>query len=532
MRAWRSTGWGWDAVAAAGAAAGLMLAFPPFGAWPLAWIAPAPLVARAARAAPRRAFCIGLLWGALFFTASLYWVESVLVRYGGLPAWLALGPLALLVLYCSAYFALFLWSLAAGIRRWGAGAVWAAPVLWTALELMRGRIPCGGFPWALLGTSQQGFRPALQPAAWGGVYVVGSLIVLSWVWLARLACPEIGRSRRAALALAGALVAAGLFGAGEARVRRLQALPADLRVACLQVNVPQAIQGSPARRLEILAAHRDLTREAAARGARLLVWPESSLPVAAGEPVPGDGGAEPIETWVGERARESGVDILWGGTAVVEEGDEPGLRNSAYLTRADGVTPTRYDKMQLVPFGEYVPLQGVLRFVEPLVREVGDFHPGGGPVLHPARAATLGTVICYEILFPHLVRRVAAGGADVLVTITNDAWYGRSVMPYLHLAAAPLRAVENGLAVVRAANTGISALVDPSGRVLASSRLEERTVLVGDVPSRGVSTFYRRHGDVWAWACAIMTAAYLVTLSPKFTRRSGKKPNAPSGGGF
>ncbi len=529
-----------DAAAVAAAAAGLLLACPPINFWPLAWVAPAPLLARLARTAPARSLALGGAWGILFFTGTLYWAHAVMVRFGGLPWWLAAGPLALLVLYCAAYWAAFAWGVAAGARRWGAAALWLAPVLWTALELVRSRVLWGGFPWALVGLTQQSFLPALQAAAWGGVYAVGTLLVLAWAWLAWLAggaaafggaaggalhatapgaAPGGGRRARVRLILAAAGVAAAAsqWAAGAARVRRLEAVPSDLRLACVQVNVPQEVKWSAALSQEILEAHRVMTLQAASAGATVAVWPESSLPFISGRPVPG---APTIEAWVGERARESGVDILWGGTAVIAGDEEAGARNSAYLTRADGSTPTRYDKMRLVPFGEYVPLGALLGWVAPLVQEVGDFKPGRAPVVHAAGRARLGAIICYEILFPHLVRSVAAGGADLIVNLTNDAWYGRTIMPHLHLAAAPLRAVESGMAVVRAANTGISALVLPSGRIAAASDLDERQVLVGQVPSRPLDTFYRRRGDVWAGACAIMAAAYLVALAATPRRRT------------
>ena len=511
-----------DAAAVALAAGGLLLAFPPFGLWPLAWIAPAPLLARAAPGAPGRAFTLGIAWGGLFFLGVAYWTHGVMVRYGGIPGWVALGLLLLLVLYLSLYFGVFLWGVCTGVRRWGSRALWLAPALFTALELLRGHA-LSGLPWALLGTSQVGFLPALAPAAWIGAYGVGSLIVLTWVWLARLGGSGLGARRRARLAGAGAAVLAFLFMAGAQRVRRLEALPADLRVACLQVNVPQAIKWSPAARGEVLERHRAMSLEAAGQGARLLAWPESSLPFAPGETVPEGEAAVSIEDWVARRALETGTDILWGGTAAAS-GPEGGVLNSAFLTRADGSTPSRYDKLHLVPFGEYVPLPRLLTFVGPLVREVGRFQAGTRSVLHRTAGVTLGSVICYEILFPGLVRRAAAG-AEVLVNLTNDAWFGTSVAPHIHLAAVPLRAVENGVAVVRAANTGISALVLPSGRVLASAPLEERRVLVGDVPGHGAGTFYRRHGDVWAMACAIIAAAYIAALF--FPRAAHPRPGEP-----
>jgi apolipoprotein N-acyltransferase len=495
----------------AAAAAGLILALPPAGWWPLAWIAPAPLLARGARAAPRRALVLGACWGALFFTGVMYWAHGVMVRYGGLPWWVAAGPFLLLVLYCSCYFALFLWSMSLGARRWGAPVLWLAPALWTALEWVRG-LALTGVPWALLGATLSGVPALLAPAAWVGAYGLGGMIVLGWAWLARLGSPDWSRRRRAAAAVAGAVALMFIAMAGQRRAQRLEALPAALRVACVQANVPQAIKWAPAHRLEVLEIHRAMTREAAAAGVELVMWPESSLPFDPGDAVPSAGGELPIETWVAEQARGGGVDILWGGTTIVSGAEGAGVRNSAVLSRADGRPTERYDKRHLVPFGEYVPLEKWLWFARPLVHRVGEFEPGESAVLQGSAHAELGTVICYEILFPALVRD-AAQGAELLASLTNDAWFGASSAPYLHLAAAPLRAVENGLPLARAANTGISALVLPSGRVLAASPLGRPHLLIGDLPQGGAPTFFRRHGDVWAKACAMIAAVYLVSLA-------------------
>ena len=521
-----ASGWTRDAAAVAAAALGLIAAFPPLGIWPLAWVAPAPLLWRAAVVSPRRSFFLGAVWGALFFSFALYWVQPVLVTYGGVSPLVALAPVALLITYCSGYFALFLWSLSAGVRRWGLRALWVAPALWVGLEWFRGHA-FGGFPWAPLAISLQGVPVLLAPAAWGGAYAVSALIVASWIWLIQLVRLRSNPGARLRLGAAGAGGLVFLLAFGAWRSARLDRLPADLRVACLQVNVPQAIKWSRAHRLEILQAHRQLTRAAARGGARLVIWPESSLPFGPFEKVPVEEGGVRIEEWVAEQARANGVEILWGGVAAERSLSGVEFRNSAYFTSSSGDTRSRYDKVHLVPFGEYVPLQEYLKFVEPLVRQVGEFGPGAAPVLHSGAASPFASIICYELLFPHLVREAAAG-AGLMVNITNDAWYGTSVMPHQHVAAAPLRAVENGMAVVRAANTGVSALVLPSGRMLARTRMEERTVLLGDIPSRGVETFYRRYGDLWAGACAMISAIYFGMLAPRLPRPAPHRNPQPA----
>jgi apolipoprotein N-acyltransferase len=174
----------------------------------------------------------------------------------------------------------------------------------------------------------------------------------------------------------------------------------------------------------------------------------------------------------------------------------------------EGRLAYRYHKIRLVPFGEYVPLKPLLtlggRYGAKLVRQVADFTPGREHTLAAVDGHRLGAFICYEAIFPDLVRHFAAGGAELLVNVTNDGWYGRTSAPHQHLSMALFRAVENGRYLVRAANTGISAVVDTRGRVVARTELFEATALVRDVPLLGEATFYARHGDVFAWTCAAL----------------------------
>jgi apolipoprotein N-acyltransferase len=184
----------------------------------------------------------------------------------------------------------------------------------------------------------------------------------------------------------------------------------------------------------------------------------------------------------------------------------------ARLYAPTGAVALRYHKMRLVPFGEYVPLSGLLETlgVKKLVQEVGDFVPGEAITLGRAEGRTLGAFICYEAIFPDLVREFAQQGAELLVNITNDGWYGRTSAPYQHLAMARFRAVENGRPLLRAANTGITAIIDARGRVQRQTQLFERTVLVDDVEVAVEDTFYARHGDVFGWLCCAVTLAMAI----------------------
>jgi apolipoprotein N-acyltransferase len=216
-------------------------------------------------------------------------------------------------------------------------------------------------------------------------------------------------------------------------------------------------------------------------------------------------------------AREIGGTLLIGSDQVTRERpdapfDDPGNRlyNAAFLVQPDGTTAGVYRKMHLVPFGEYVPLQRLLFFVQPIVQSVSNFTPGEAPVLLPVGSHRVSTAICYEVVFGSLIRRFVTDGSELLTTITNDAWYGRSSAAYQHWDQASMRAIENGRYLARAANTGVSGFVDPYGRVLQKSALFEQKVLVDDVAFLQVRTVYSRIGDLVAWLSLAFTVAALA----------------------
>jgi len=274
-----------------------------------------------------------------------------------------------------------------------------------------------------------------------------------------------------------------------------------LRVALVQGSVEQDHKWDPAYQDETTARYRTLTANAAERHPDLVVWPETATPFFFQEP-------GVLRESVLGLAAEHKVPLLFGSPAfrqtragVIEE------LNRAYLVSADGWEVGSYDKIQLVPFGEYVPYARVLFFVNRIVEAIGTVVPGLTPTVFDLPTARFGVLICYEDVFPALTRRFVNGGADFLVNITNDAWYGRTSAPYQHLAQVTFRAIENRVPLVRSANTGISAFIDPDGRIRWQGPLYETAWHVDEVSWPGVRTFYTRFGDVFAWACALVTLA-------------------------
>jgi apolipoprotein N-acyltransferase len=474
------------------------LAFPRPGWDLLGWVALAPVLALAATArTPRGALLEGWVAGVAFFLPLMRWLTHTMTTFSPMPMAVAV----LVVLALAGYLGLFwggtAWALAWLRARLGARTLWLAPALWVASELARTYL-LSGFPWGLLGYIPSERLLVIQIAAWSGVYGVSALLVLVNTALAWIAIERRGRGAAAALLVAAAAVAGALLvGRAHLAVADAPTVP----VAVVQGNIPQAVKWDAAFKAETLRIYGELTRQAAP-GSRLVVWPEAAVPAY----VRFEPGAL---RWLTDLAASVRVPLLVGVPDAEPAGRVMHYLNSAFLVDSAGVR-ARYDKMHLVPFGEYVPLKRLLFFVEAIAAEIGDFTPGRQVALLPLEGTPFGTVICYEVIFPGLFRRFVAEGATFMTNITNDAWFGDSGGPLQHLQMVPLRAVENQIAIVRAANTGVSAFVLPSGAIQATLPLGARGALRAQVPLRRGDTFYTRFGDVFAYACVAFSGAALV----------------------
>ena len=477
----------------------LALSFPHYGHAAVAWAALLPLlVTLCGVRAVARGFVLGLVTGLVHFAGTLYWITPVMVNYGGLPWPAAGGAHGLLVAYMALYPAFFAAGMVVVVRQLGPRGLFAAPAVWVTTEL--GRIHLfTGFPWELLGYSQAGVAPVAQTASLAGVLGVSALVVLA---NAAVAYAALTPARRWSPVVVTAAVVASCVAFGVWRLRDAALLTAGtpLRVAALQGNVAQDEKWDPRRGETILAGYLEQTRRAAAAGASLIVWPEASTPFAFERDARG---AE-----IRAVARETGAHLLFGST-LIEPAPDYRYYNTAFLVDPAGATAGVYRKQHLVPFGEYVPLRNALFFVSPLVEGVAGFSAGTGPSTLPLGGSAVGTAICYEIIYPALVRDLVRAGSELLVTITNDAWYGRSAAPYQHFQQASMRAVEQGRYLVRAANTGISGVFDPYGRPLSQTALFEPAVVVGDVRLHDGLTVYGRIGDAPAYGGVAATALLL-----------------------
>ena len=466
----------------------------------------------------RRPFLLGFLTGAVYFTGTLYWLTDVMTTFGGLPTPVAAGVALLLIVYLSLYPAFFASTIAAGVRRLGPRALWAAPVVWAGTEWLRGFL-LTGFPWVPLGNSQIDVAPIAQAASLVGVYGLSALVAFGSAALAWL---FVAPSRRAALAAAAAVVLGlgALARWGHVRVAEGALLTAGtpVRVALIQGNVAQGQKWDAQFANTIYTRYLAMTRRGIAEGATLIVWPESATPFFFEE--------HPAAEAIRRIASDSGA-RLFIGSDQIERGATPTLYNSAFLIQATGSTGGVYRKMHLVPFGEYVPLEAILSFAGPLVEQVGGFSPGEALTVFRIREGAFTTGICYEAVFPELSRAAVRQGSQLLTSITNDAWFGRSSAPWQHLALARMRSVETGRYMARAANTGISALVDPYGRVIQQTGLFEDAVSVGEVRFLDATTPYVMIGDVVPWA-GVAVAIGLWAMGLR-ARRSGAAAMPASG---
>ena len=460
----------------------------------------------------RRAFSLGLAAGSVYFTVTLYWLVETMTTFGGLPTALAIVAALLLVAYLSLFPAAFALVLRRFARVWGTGAALLAAPVWVATELGRQYV-WDGFPWALLGYSQVTWLSIAQLASITGVYGVSGLLALAGS-AAAFAVIADGRQRWVVPG-AVALFVAGIAVWGQVRLNRSALLTAGdpVRVAVLQGNIAQEDKWNPALADAITERYISMTRQALLGGATFIIWPESATPFLFERDLLRGGAIRRL-------AREGRATLLVGSDQIEPVRAEPGrekpssrLYNAAFLVRPDGQVGAVYRKMQLVPFGEYVPLQRLLFFIGPIVEAASDFLPGQEAVVLPVDGHGASTAICYEVIFASLMRRFVLNGSELLTTITNDAWYGTSSAPYQHWEQASMRAIENGRYLARAANTGISGFVDPYGRVVQRSALFEEALFVGDLRFIKERTIYVRIGDVVAWmSLAFVVAALVVTF--------------------
>jgi apolipoprotein N-acyltransferase len=550
--------------------AGLQIViFPLPNLYWFSWVAVAPLIVAILRArAPAtlqlllddqsrllpatlwQGFVLGYVCGILWFAGTCYWIFDTMHRYGGLPVPVAVLALILFCMYVGLYHGMFglllAWVAGSNVSgskvgeskvggskvggqktaAWGASirrTLVAAPFLWVAVELARTRITA--FPWELLGYAQTGNFALTRIATFTGVYGLSFEIVLvNSVFAAAFLA---AKKRRKAL-LAAACAAVVILQTGQwlapppvATDRTALLVQPDIPIQMGEMWTKEYFQ-STLRELTAISLHP--AREKPGHRYDLIVWPESPSPFYTNDPLFRDA--------VSELARQSGTWVVAGSIGITpamhatmhatmnsgeqssgfqgSDGQSSQIFNSAALVDPQGEWVGRYDKVHLVPFGEYLPFPQVFAFAGGLTKEVGEFQRGGSRTPLDAGGQRLGMFICYESIFPDEVRQGPLEGAQVLVNISNDGWYGDSGAWKQHLQQTQMRAIENGRWLLAATNTGMTASVDPYGRIVAATPRKVRTALAAPYALSSSTTFYTRHGDWFAYLCAIISAGALL----------------------
>jgi apolipoprotein N-acyltransferase len=511
----------WRALALA-CASGVLLALAFSGleiGW-LAWVALVPLVVALRDARPLAAFALSWVTGGVFIVGSFYWILNV-------PGYNILDEL-LLAGYLGSYVAVWGLGLAAFRSVTGGYGVLLAPALWVSLEYLRGHIGFLSLPWMFLGHSQYSNIPVIQVAAFTGVYGVSWLIVLVNVAIGRAIDPlgewrsvtNPGSTIRGAMRpiLAAGLLLVVVLTYGLA-ILSMSVDRDHLRVAVVQGNIALARKWDPASRASIMERHTRLARAAVQDAPQLIVWPETA--------VPGDVlHQKPLRDALARLAIETQTHLLVGSAEFAKFTDRRLVNrfyNSMFLISPSGAIEGQYKKIQLVPFGEYEPLSGIVPWPQALVSAMGGILPGNDFTTFSVGKTRLATVICWEILFSDLVRGFVKAGARLIVNATNEAWFGDSAAPRQMLGIAAFRAVENRVGIVRAANTGISAFIDPFGRITHRLRGPDgreafvEGVLTADTIVSSGTTFYTHYGDVFVFTQ--IAVCLLLPLAVRLRRR-------------
>jgi apolipoprotein N-acyltransferase len=499
-------------------AALLIVSFPDFNLWPLAWIALVPLfivIARNPR--PWSSFLLGWLFGSVFFYGSCYWLTYSMIHFGGMPRALAFAVLLPGAMVMGIFPAIFAAVFARAIRNWGMAALFIAPLLWPALEWAR--LETTGQLWNAIGYSQAYPPLLIQSARWGGVYAVGFLIVLV---NSAIAFALLRRTKRALATSAVAIFLISVatltlntslpFSAGESSTAKDN----DAVVVAIQPNVPMEIVKSDEELRTLTARHFEMSESALRQlpetgKPRLLIWPESPMNFAYG-------GDAKLRERIAAFAKANNTAVLFNSQEIAPN---DGLYNSALLINQQGELVTQYDKIRLLPFGEYDPLPQWLPGAGLIGALVGDFTPGANYRLLPVGNARAGIFICIESAYPAIARRFTNEGADVLINISNDGYLGPTAVMRQHLANAVFRAVENGRPLLRVTNTGITAFITPAGEVRDATegfRPAVRTWTIARVTSS--PTFYAKHGDIFAAACAVLSLLiFALSFRPQLGAR-------------
>jgi len=479
------------------------LAFPKFNLAFFSWISLIPLFFVLSKKTPGQAFLAGWLAGTSFYAVLLYWIPDVPAHYGGLSISVSILIYAGFVCFLGLTWAAFSLCFTKIHKAFPVLSFFLAPFVWVSFEHIITHI-LTGFPWGLLGYGQYTNLYFIQMASITGITGLSFILVL----FQSLFVLSIKLSKKspffAVLALVVLIHVSGFVG-----IKDIQPGGDSFSAAVIQGNVSSDIQWGQLSFEEIeflFNLHLELSRAASLNNNDLIIWPEFSVPLCFGCPY---GIYQEFKTRLYRFVQQNECTLLLGTNEKEEKEGRTEYYNTSLLLKPD-LSQSQYHKIHLVPFGEYTPYKKVFGFISRVTHAIGDLTPGDEFVLHDYKGNLFGTPICYEIIFPDLVRKFAKNGAHFLVTITNDGWYGKSSAPYQHFSMAVLRAVENRRYLLRAATTGISGIIDPYGRILSRSELMTQTMLSHTITPLKEQTIYTKHGDVLPLISLTLAIVFLI----------------------
>ncbi|MBN1572992.1 MAG: apolipoprotein N-acyltransferase [Deltaproteobacteria bacterium] len=472
----------------------------------LAWICLVPLLFAVKDYSPYRASILGFVFGLFANLGVFYWTALPASRYGGVPIYLGILITVLLVLYVSIYAGVFSAFVSWTRERFGTSEIVSVPIALTALEYLRGTL-FTGFPWCFIGHSQIPFLPVVQVLDITGVFGVTFTIAIVNAAVYLVFLKIVGARKKfpwaevaVSASLVAILIAYGLYAINR-ETKRASSAP-GITVSLIQGNIRQDIKWNPAYQDETVSIYEELTLSTEKSNPDLIVWSETATPFF-------------FKDHPYFRPRVEGLAMiteayLFFGTVDYKIiGEQYRYQNSAYLLNPEGSLVGKYDKTHLVPFAEYVPLKRLFFFVDKIVEGVGDYLPGEKREPLETGFGGLGSLVCYEAIFPYMTRDYAKDGAVLFINITNDAWFGKTSAPYQHFSMSRIRAIETRIPLVRCANTGVSAFVDTIGRVKSQTPIFKRTAVTDKVKIGNRLTFYTRFGDIFA---QLVTLAFIFPL--------------------
>lgn len=505
--------WVWSALSAVLQ----LLPFPLPGPVPLwrrafCWICLVPLLYALSRQQRdgkplnlKQSAAIGYLCGTLWYAGNCYWIYQTMYLYGGLPKIVALGILFLFALYLGLYHALFALSFGWFRQRFSiTTTLGLSPLLWVTVELARARIT--GFPWDLLGYTQIDDFQSIRMAPWTGVMGLSLMVAVVNAAIVPVLRKDQAREQRRYLylALISIVLVPILFRpeAPSSSKQRAVLLQDNLSVGAEQVG-PRETHDELLPSLSTLSLHPQIGSTTAKPD--LILWPEAPADFYDADPV--------FRTALGQVAKSANAPVLVDAIGMdrpTSAAELPKIYNSASFFAPDGTYAGRYSKMHLVPFGEYVPYKDIFFFAGHLLDNVGQFTPGTTRNTFDVNGHKIGVFICYESIFGDEIRELAKSGADVLVNLSDDGWYGDTSAPFEHLDMARMRAIENNRWILRSTNTGVTTVIDPQGHIGATLPRHIRSSIEVGFDYVQDTTFYTRHGDWIAWLCALVVAGFAL----------------------